>query len=102
LLTSGELTQLRSHLWRGTIADLAYKELRSYEVHRLGLGQAVNFNGFLYKDLPVQTLDFHVLYRALLHILRMAKEYSLSASALFGHHFEGGKQKHMKEGAEGA
>ena len=101
-LIPGELNQLRRHLWRGTIADLAYKELRSYEVHRLGLVHAINFDGFLYKGLPVQTLDFDVLYSALLHIVRMAKEYSLSASALFGHHFEAGKLKHMQKSAEGA
>jgi hypothetical protein len=84
-LTGEEMAEVRGHLWRGTVAAVAYEHIRSQFVHWLGGPNGVTFGDTTFKGAPVPRLDFPLFLRALTHILQAAKDVSLSANKWYGH-----------------
>lgn len=83
-LSSEELERLRKNLWRGTVASVAYAELRSEAVHSLGTPGGIRFGEATFRGAPVPRIDFELLYRALERILGAALEVSLTTGKWFG------------------
>lgn len=88
LLNKEEITKLRDNLWRGTLAALAYKEFRNPAVHELGGAKSFSFDGTTFKREPAPILDFSLLYKGMLNILRNMKEISTQERTYFGQDFD--------------
>jgi hypothetical protein len=85
-LDSDEMRRLRDHVWRGTLAHLAYTRIRCQLVHGLGAAPLLLSKTTL-KGQPVPSLDFDILYRALRRIADAATEVSIRTNKWFGHDF---------------
>jgi hypothetical protein len=85
-LTVEEMQQLKNHLWRGTLANLIYSNIRSPLVHRLGASPLLLSKTTL-RGQPVPVLDFILLYPQLLNILEKVRTLSVTANSWFGHDF---------------
>jgi hypothetical protein len=88
LLNKKEMTKLRSNLWRGTLAVLAYEWFRNPAVHELGGAKSFSFEGTTFKGKPAPVLDFSLLYRGMLNILRNMSEISAKTKTYFGQDFD--------------
>ena len=88
LLNKEEMTKLRDNLWRGTLAALAYKEFRNPAVHELGGAKSFSFDGTTFKGEPAPVLDFSLLYKGMLNILRKMREISTKTRTYFGQDFD--------------
>jgi len=87
LLNKEEMTKLKKNLWRGTLAALAYEWFRKPAVHELGGAKSFSFEKTIFKGKPVPVLDFSLLYRGMLNILRNMREISAKTGTYFGQDF---------------
>lgn len=85
ILTKEEMVEVRGHLWRGTVAAVAYEHIRSQFVHWLGGPDGVTFGDTTFRGAPVPRLDFALFQAALARILEVAKHVSLSTGRWYGH-----------------
>jgi hypothetical protein len=85
--TVGEMQQLQNHLWRGTLANPVYSNIRSALVHKLGASPLL-LSQTTFHGQPVPVLDFFLLYPQLLEILEKVRELSITANSWFGHDFK--------------
>jgi len=76
-ITAEELESLSRELWRGSLAAIAYEELRSWLVHGLFAPDGVIFEA---RDAPgeARSLDFHMLHGCLERILPEARRRFLA------------------------
>lgn len=87
-ITADELETLRRNLWRGTLAALAYRRIRSPLVHELSTRQGVSFDRTTFRGEPVPDLDLRILYPALRRILQAMRGLSLASERWYGHDFK--------------
>lgn len=85
-LPKDEVTIFRENLWRGTIAALAYQQLRNLAVHNLGAID-ISFNTTKFKGTIMPNLDFKLLQPALKIILGKLKKVSLDSGYWYGHNY---------------
>jgi len=83
-LPADDLNKLKLNLWRGTLAALAYKWIRSRLVHELS-ASPIEFRGITFRGNPVPPLDFPLLHRALLRVFQKMESLSLTSGKLYGH-----------------
>jgi len=83
-MSPDQLTALRREVWRGTIAALAYGEVRGRLVHRLGAGIPIGFDQSRWEGGPPPEIDFPLLYRALSRVFEHSRQVSLSSNNWFG------------------
>ncbi len=76
LLDDSGYAKLRSFAWRGTMASLAYEQLRSPVVHRLRGPAAISFDRTCYRGQPVPLIRFEVLRPVLDRIFAEATRVS--------------------------
>ena len=82
-----DLEWLGRNLWKGTLAVIAYRRMRSQLVHRLHGPGAISFDGTTFKGKPIPPIDFSMLYRCLLRILEVVKERTIQTGKWCGHDF---------------
>lgn len=70
------------------LAALAYMHLRSPAVHELGGAKSFSFEGTTFKREPAPILDFSLLYRGMLNILKNMREISAKTGTYFGQDFD--------------
>jgi len=87
VLTDHELERLRKHLWRGTLAAIAYDWIRSQLVHTTGGSNEVTFDKTTFRGGPVPPINFTLLYGSISNILQAMEELSLTSGKLYGHDF---------------
>jgi len=87
VLELDDFIQLEQNLWRGTLAAIAYEELRNFLVH---FSKTVNISFFntTYRNNTVPDLNFERLYPVLQNILRQMKELSKQTGTWMGRPFE--------------
>jgi hypothetical protein len=78
--------RLTNQLWRGTLANLVYSDIRSLLVHRLGARPVLLTQTTLH-GLPIPVLNFTLLYPQLTEILEKVRELSVTTNSWFGHDF---------------
>ncbi len=89
-LRAPQLEKLRGELWRGTIAAMLYREIRSALVHGLAsrsLPFALAFPDMQHYGEPAPRIDFAVLFEALRRVLQSARNVSLSSGKFFDQDF---------------
>jgi len=79
LLMTAQLTKLGSVAWKGTMASLAYGDLRSPVVHALRGPDGISFDRTTYRGQPVPMIDFRVLRQALANILPVVRQRFVDA-----------------------
>lgn len=87
-LSDADRSWLEDNLWRGTLAVLAYRTIRSPFVHGLGGPGGISFDQTTYQGRPVPSIDFDLLYRCLPRIAQAARNISVRTVAWFGHDFD--------------
>lgn len=85
LLDPAALQELERLTWLGTLAAIAYGELRCAFVHRGGGPKFVSFDLSHVNRQPAPDLDFPLLLGALRNVAEAARELSLSTGKWFGH-----------------
>ncbi len=88
LLNKEEMRKLKANLWRGSFAALAYEWFRNPSVHELGGAKSFSFQGTTLNEKPVPDLDFSLLYRGMLNILRNMREISAKTGTYFCQEFD--------------
>lgn len=88
VLKAHELAWIKSELWRGTLAAIAYSRLRIPSVHGFRSVDAVSFEGTTFRGEPVPDIDFEMLHARLRRIAAAARELSLSSGKWFGHDYK--------------
>lgn len=86
-LTAAERARLTNRLWKGTIASIAYDEIRSHLVHGLGAAQRPTFEQSTLEGEEVPPVTFEMFYRVYVRLFEVAKERSLATNKWFGHDF---------------
>ncbi len=87
---------LRNQLWRGTLACVAYEQLRCLSVHRLGASGAIIFSNTQLDGNPVPPIDFAVLYRVLWRVFEVAHDRSIRSNRWFGHDFRAAEPRNAQ------
>lgn len=82
-LLDSEKTKLIAHLWRASMANIAYDRIRVAEVHGPGSG-GLSFDETIYEGHTGVTLDFEKFYDALCQILERVREASITTGHWFG------------------
>lgn len=85
-LRDEDMQRLTNQLWRGTLANLVYSDIRSLLVHRLGARPILLSRTTLHSQ-PIPVLNFTLLYPQLTEILEKVRELSVTANSWFGHDF---------------
>jgi len=84
-LPGKDMERLTPHLWRGSLAHIAYKRLRVPFVHAISGPGAVVVGTSDHRDPAGIHIDFRMLHRALVAIIRRCRELSESTGKWFGH-----------------
>lgn len=87
-ITASQLAQLRPQLWRGTLASLAYEQLRSTLVHQLSAPDAIDFSLTTFRGERAPSVDFKQLRPVLGRVLETIKARSIEMGKWFGHDFK--------------
>jgi hypothetical protein len=88
VLNKVELAKLKTELWRGTLAAIAYSWIRVPAVHGFGAPDGVSFHNTTFQGQPVPPIEFPMLHNFLKRIATVARERSLSIGKYFGHDFK--------------
>lgn len=91
MLNKKEMRKFRDNLWRGTLATLAYMHLRNPAVHELGGAKSFSFQGTTFNGV----LDFSLLYKGMLNILKKLGEISTETRTYFGQDFDSLLDSHL-------
>jgi len=84
-LTNPEADYLKKHLWKGTLAAVAYSIFRNSGVHAFGAPDSISFdNTYTLDGRPIPNITFDMLHIYLTRILTYAKEVSLRTGLWFG------------------
>lgn len=67
---------------QGTYTAIAYNRMRCAIVHNLYTAP-ISFSGSTYNEKPVPTIDFNIIYDALINIFAILKEISTKSGKLF-------------------
>jgi hypothetical protein len=81
-LTDNELRIVKEHLFHGTYAAFAYKELRCRAVHELEPA-SFSFKSMIFNGSPIPKLDFDIFYEALQNIINNNIEKIVDREFLF-------------------
>ncbi len=76
---------LHNHLWRGTLASIAYERLRGPSVHSLGSAGGISFGSATLDGGPVPDITFEILYATLEPLYTKARKRSIVSNKWFGH-----------------
>jgi hypothetical protein len=86
-LQPGEVDQLSRHALLGTLAAIAYKELRVPFAHRGTGPKALTFSAHSWRGDPPPVVDFAILHRSLVALVANLRRLSESTNRWFGHDF---------------
>lgn len=75
---------VRAQKWRATIANVAYRRLRTPNAHALGSGDGISFSKATFRGSPVSPVDLAVLHDALKRVFSHARQLSLDTNDWFG------------------
>jgi hypothetical protein len=84
LLTAEQLSDLADLLWLGSLAAIAYSEMRCAFVHRGGGPKFVSFDLSHVEGEPAPELCFDLLYAVLRNVAHSARATSVSTGTWFG------------------
>ncbi len=83
-LDGKDLASLKKNLWLGTLANVAYTNLRSVLVHGISGPDGVTFPGTLFRGTPLRDLDFERFHPLLLRIVAALKQLSIDTRTFCG------------------
>lgn len=82
-LPSETVDFLKQELWRATIANVAYSQIRSLGAHWFGSPGSVSFSATTFQGKQIPEVDFTMLRRALDRVITFTKDLSLSSNKWF-------------------
>ncbi len=88
MLNEKETKKLSDNLWRGTLSAFVYIHLSNPAVHEFGGATSSLFKGTTFKNEPVPILDFSLIFKAMLNILKNMVEISTKTATYFGQDFD--------------
>ncbi len=87
-LTEPQVSLLRPELWRGTLASLAYEQLRCALVHHLTAPDAIAFSTTTSDGAAAPEVGFEQLRPVLDHVLDAIARVSVETAKWFGHDYK--------------
>ena len=87
ILQPSEVQDIKSELWRGTIAAIVYSEFRVPSVHIFGPPDSTTFDETTFRGQPVPDIMSSMVHRCLKRIITAAKQISIETGKWFGHDY---------------